>query len=237
MRFFICYSKQKHNPTTLKIIKKNIDGISRLSKERLLDELKKIITPNNLIKISKDKQTLDLLKIVFPELKYIDNFYKINSQAKNFFIEIDFLFLLSIMTIDDTDNLDYFLYKYNLSKKDLNRIKIISDFYKDKPNSTTFSEKNMNKILYYNGKQAVLDILIFYIFRSKKSNQKNISNLIKKYKSKNIPLMPIKADLLMSKYNLSAGRSLGNKLKLIEKEWVENNFKISDQQVENIIKN
>ena len=237
LRFFICYYKQKHNPTTLKIIKKNIDGISRLSKERLLDELKKIITPNNLIKISKDKQTLDILKIVFPELKYIDNFYKINSQAKNFFIEIDFLFLLSIMTIDDTDNLDYFLYKYNLSKKDLNRIKIISDFYKDKPNSTTFSEKNMNKIFYYNGKQAVLDILIFNIFRSKKSNQKNISNLIKLYKSKNIPLMPIKADLLMSKYNLSAGRSLGNKLKLIEKEWVENNFKITDQQVENIINN
>ena len=49
--------------------------------------------------------------------------------------------------------------------------------------------------------------------------------------------MPIKADLLMSRYNLSAGRSLGNKLKLIEKEWVENNFKITDQQVENIINN
>ena len=95
----------------------------------------------------------------------------------------------------------------------------------------------MNKIFYYNGKQAVLDILIFNIFRSKKSNQKNISNLIKLYKSKNIPLMPIKADLLMSKYNLSAGRSLGNKLKLIEKECVENNFKITDQQVENIINN
>ena len=49
--------------------------------------------------------------------------------------------------------------------------------------------------------------------------------------------MPIKADLLMSKYNLSEGLSLGNKLKLIEKEWVENNFNISDQQVENIINN
>ena len=47
--------------------------------------------------------------------------------------------------------------------------------------------------------------------------------------------MPINANQLMSKYNLVEGRSLGNKLKLIEKEWVENNFQISDKQVENII--
>jgi len=237
LRFFITYSNHKHNPETIRIIKKNIDGISQLSKERLLDELKKITTPKNLTKISRDKQTLDLFKIIFPELIHIDIFSKLNSQAKSFFNEIDFLLLLSIMIVDDTDNADYFLYKYNLSKKDQNRIKIISDFYKDKSNLKSFSEKNMNKILYYNGKQAVLDILIYKIFRSKKFNQNNIIDLIKIYKSKNIPSMPIKADLLISKYNLKEGRTLGDKLKLIEREWVENNFQISDQQVENIIYN
>jgi len=237
LRFFISYSNHKHNRETIRIIKKNIDGISQLSKERLLDELKKITTPKNLIKISRDKQTLDLFKIIFPELIHIDIFSKLNSQAKSFFNEIDFLLLLSIMIVDDTDNADYFLYKYNLSKKDQNRIKIISDFYKDKSNLKSFSEKNMNKILYYNGKQAVLDILIYKIFRSKKFNQNNIIDLIKIYKSKNIPSMPIKADLLISKYNLKEGRTLGDKLKLIEREWVENNFQISDQQVENIIYN
>ena len=61
--------------------------------------------------------------------------------------------------------------------------------------------------------------------------------MIKLYKSKNIPVMPIKADLLMSKYKLKEGRNLGNKLKLIEKEWVKNNFEITDKQVENIINN
>ena len=234
LRFFLGYSKQKHNPETLKIIRKNIGGISKLSKERLLDELKKLIKKDNLIKISKDKQTLDLVKIIFPELKYIENFSKINAQAKNFLNEIDFLFLLSLMIIDDTDNVDYFLFKYNLSKKDQNRIKIISNFYKFHQNLKFFSENNLNKILYYNGKQAVLDVLVFYIFRSKKSSQ-NILDLIRSFKSKNVPQMPIKANLLMSKYKLKEGRSLGNKLKLIEKEWVENNFKISNQQVENII--
>ena len=199
-----------------------------------MEELKKILNPKILIKISKDKQTLDLIRIVFPELKYIENFSKINSQALNFLEDKDYLFLLSIMIIDDTDNVDYFLYKYNLSKKDQRRIKIISDFYKDRGNLKLLSEKNMNKIFYYHGKQAVLDILLFNIFRSKKITQ-NITDLIKSYKSKNIPVMPIKADLLMSKYKLKEGRNLGNKLKLIESEWVNNDFQISDKQVENIV--
>tara|TARA_Y100000996_G_scaffold131035_1_gene99588 strand:+ start:35 stop:1309 length:1275 start_codon:yes stop_codon:yes gene_type:complete len=234
LRFFSTYSKKKHDPETLKIIKRNIEGISRLSKERLLEELKKILNPKILIKISKDKQTLDLIKTIFPELIYIDNFSKINSQAKNFLNELDFLFLLSTMIIDKTDNVEYFLFKYNLSKKDQNRIKIISDFYKDLASFKSLTEKNMNKILYYHGKQAVLDILLFNLFRSKKINQ-NITDLIKLYESKKIPVMPIKADLLMAKYKLKEGKNLGNKLKLMEKEWVDNDFQITDQQIKNIV--
>ena len=49
--------------------------------------------------------------------------------------------------------------------------------------------------------------------------------------------MPIGADILMTKYNIPQGQQLGEKLKTIEQEWVKNNFKISDQQVDNIINN
>jgi poly(A) polymerase len=49
--------------------------------------------------------------------------------------------------------------------------------------------------------------------------------------------MPINADFLMNKYDIPEGKQLGEKLKLIEKEWVKNNFKISDQQVNNIMNN
>ena len=53
------------------------------------------------------------------------------------------------MIIDGTDNADYFLFKFNLSKKNQKRIKIINEFYKEKINIKSFSENNMNKILYY----------------------------------------------------------------------------------------
>ena len=49
--------------------------------------------------------------------------------------------------------------------------------------------------------------------------------------------MPFKADFLMSKYNIPEGKMLGEKLKQIESKWIENNFQISEQQIENIINN
>ena len=140
------------------------------------------------------------------------------------------------MIIDETDNVDYFLYKFNISKKDQKRIKIIENFYKKKINQKTFSETNMNKIFYYNGKQAVNDILNFRIIKSKNFD-KNLIDLTKIYSNKITPRMPIKAEEIMTKYKIQEGKYLGLKLKLIEEEWVNNNFKISDQQVDNIINN
>ena len=94
----------------------------------------------------------------------------------------------------------------------------------------------MDKVLYYHGKQAVLDILNLRIVKSKKIN-KTLIELSQTYRSKKIPSMPISADLLMKKYNISEGKQLGEKLKTIEQIWVKNDFKISDQQVDNIINN
>ena len=47
--------------------------------------------------------------------------------------------------------------------------------------------------------------------------------------------MPVNADFLMKKYKFSEGKQLGDKLKIIEDQWVKNNFKISDEDVDNII--
>ena len=60
IRFFINYSKHKHKPEIIKIIKKNIDGVYKLSNDRLLDEFKKLTKSNNFLKLSgpTDKQIL-----------------------------------------------------------------------------------------------------------------------------------------------------------------------------------
>ena len=236
LRFFLHYSKHAHNLEIIRTLKVNIGGISKLSKERLLDELRKIMKIDLLEKLSKDKLSLDLILMIFPELKNLKIFSKLTSANKDLLKKKDFIFLLSLMLIEDTDNTDYFLYKFNLSKKDQKRIKIIDHFYKEKINSKTFTENNLNKFFYYYGKEVTLDIISHRIIKSKKVDN-SLKELINYYENCKTPIMPVNADLLMKKYEIPEGKQLGEKLKIIEQEWVKNNFKISDEQVDNIINN
>ena len=235
VRFFLNYSNHKHKPEIIKIIKRNIGGISKLSSERLIDEFKKLTKSHGFVKLFQDNDSLEIIEIIFPQLKNLAKFKKLNTHARDNLFKIDFIFLLSLMIVDGTDNTDYFLYKFNISKKDQKRLKLIDFFYKEKTNLKNFTEKNFNKIFYFNGKQAVIDIINFKLFTSNKVEKKLIK-LIEVYKDKVIPTMPIGANTLMTKYNIPEGKILGNKLKMIEEAWVENGFTISEKNIQKIAK-
>ena len=235
VRFFLNYSNHKHKPEIIKIIKRNIGGISKLSSERLIDEFKKLTKSHGFVKLFQDNDSLEIIEIIFPQLKNLAKFKKLNIHARDNLFKIDFIFLLSLMIVDGTDNTDYFLYKFNISKKDQKRLKLIDFFYKEKTNLKNFTEKNFNKIFYFNGKQAVIDIINFKLFTSNKVEKKLIK-LIEVYKDKVIPTMPIGANTLMAKYNIPEGKILGNKLKMIEEAWVENGFTISEKNIQKIAK-
>jgi len=236
LRFFISYSKRPHDPKIIKNLKMNISGVSDLSKERLLDELKKIAELNLLEKLSRDKVGLELFKIIYPELKNIKIFSKLDLSKKKLLSNFDFILLISLMIIDETDNADYFIYKFNISKNDQKRIRIIDSFFKNNSQLKLLTENHMNKIFYYNGKQAVLDILYLKLVKSRNFD-KNLEELIEIFKKKILPKIPVGADILMMKYNIPEGKQLGLKLKMIEEEWVKNNFQISDKKIDSIINN
>ena len=61
--------------------------------------------------------------------------------------------------------------------------------------------------------------------------------MIENFKNKELPIMPFKANTLMEKYNISEGKELGSKLKKIEETWVNNNFQISEKEVQKIVNN
>jgi len=112
----------------------------------------------------------------------------------------------------------------------------LNNFFSTKINSKTFSKKNLQKVLYFNGKQSLLDLLYFQIFRSKNVDKK-LLEMIEFFKDKEPPLLPFRAITLMTEYNIPEGKKLGVKLKEIEKSWVENNFEISKLEVQKIIRN
>ena len=236
LRFFVNYSKKDHDPEIKKVIKQNIGGIINLSKERLIDEFKKLILSNGFLNIYKDDFSQDLLLLIFPQLKNLNVFKKLNKYNKNILIKKDFIFLVALLIIDETDNAEYFLYKYNVSKETKKRISFLKDFFTKNIDQNTFSKNNLEKFFYYNGKSNLIDLIDFYLLKFNKNNKK-IINLKSYFEKKEKPLFPIKAKDVMEKYNIKEGRELGEKLKNLEKIWVENSFKISDNEIEKIFSN
>ena len=236
IRFFINYSKLPHNEKVKKVINQNLYGGANISSERLLDEFKKIINSSSFLRLFQEPFCEEIINLIFPQFKNFGIFKKLNSYAEKNIKKVDYIFLISLMLIDNTDNADYFLFKFNLSKINKKRILFLKEFYKKEIKNTTFSEKNLLKILYYNGKQSLIDLIYFEIFKSKKTNKKLI-NLLDFFKDKEVPIFPIKAKDLMKKYDISEGKLLGIKLKKIEEKWINNNFKVSEIEISQVLKN
>ena len=236
IRFFLNYSKKKHNAKVTIIIKKNLEGFSKISPERLLDEFKKLVRSKGFLKLTKDKFCFEIINLIFPQFKNLSIFRNLNSFAKDNIKNVDFIFLISLMIIDGSDNVDYFIYKFNISKKDQKRLLLLNNFFSNKINNKTFSKNNLQKILYFNEKQSLLDLINFQIFKSKKVDKK-LLEMIEFFKDKEPPLLPVRAITLMNKYNIPEGKKLGIMIKKIEKKWLDNNFQISENEIQKLIKN
>ena len=235
IRFFLSYSKHEHEEKIILAVKKNLDGVSQISSERLLDEFRKFFYSKGFLRLNDDSFSLEIIELIFPQFKNISVFKNLNNFALKKIENLDFVFFLSILIVDGSDNADYFMYKFNISKKEKKRINFLNNFYLN-INSKTFTTKNLSKIFYYEGKQSLLDLLYFQIFRSKKIDKKIIS-FIDYFKDKEPPLLPLRAITLMTKYNIPEGKELGDKLKKIENKWVDNDFKISDSEIQKVLNN
>tara|TARA_Y100001970_G_scaffold249552_1_gene320178 strand:- start:7370 stop:8572 length:1203 start_codon:yes stop_codon:yes gene_type:complete len=231
IRFFLNYSHQNHTINVKKAIKENIDGIIKLSKERLLDELKKLVISEGFKKINNDDFCKEILLLIFPQIKNLDKLKKLNKFSKTGKFKNDFIFILSLLIIDETDNSDYFLYKYKLSNEEKKRICFFKEAYDKSDEENFFSKKTLQKVFYFKGKSDLLDLIDFHLFKSNKKLKKLIE-LRSYFEKLEKPLFPIKAKTVMEKYNFKEGKELGQRLKYLEKLWVENNFEISDKDVD-----
>ena len=140
------------------------------------------------------------------------------------------------MIVDGTDNDEYFIYKNNISNNDKKRKIFLSNSFYKNLKKDTFTEKNLWKIFYLEGKNHLNDLINFKLFENKKSDKKLIK-LKEFFQTKEIPKFEIKANTLIDKYHYKEGKDLGNKLSEIEEFWIENSFKISDKDLEKIVKN
>ena len=222
-RFFINYSRIESDEVTIQSIKQNINGLNQISKERIFDELKKIINTQNIERIFSNNQLREVFLNIFPQFKFYKRLKKFNKLKLKIKEKYSYDLILSLLIIDQTDNYDFFCYKYKTSNKIKEKFKYISNYYEDIKNKNFYTKQNIKKLIYFIGKDFVRDILLFSICAENKIDELTLENNLSYINTYVVPKLPISGEDLKS-YGYETGEELGKKLKLLEKKWVENDF-------------
>ena len=235
LRFYTQYNKNKfHDEIAIKAIKRNLDGLAKISRERILGELFKMMKLNNFSKLFEDEFCRFIILSILPQLRNYNRIKILNKISYKIKKQIDKILLLSILIVDETDNCNFFLYKYQLSNENKKRILFIKNSFKNYSKQYLYSKKNLLKLTYLSDKLSVIELLIFLIFVNPEKIS-NIENLIDYIKEKTIPEFPINGKFLKEEFNFLEGKQLGDALKKLEKQWIDDGFKIDKGNVKSLL--
>ena len=125
-RFFIQYSNENYEESTIKSIEKNINGLNKISNERIFDELQKILKLKNLYSLFSNRLSKEIILNIFPQFKYFERLKIINSLSQNIKEKYDNDLILALIIVDETKDHEYFCHKYRTSNELANRFNNIS---------------------------------------------------------------------------------------------------------------
>ena len=231
LRFFAQYSKTDYDQDIIRSIKKNINGLNKISNERIFDELKKILSLNIAYKLFSHNTLKEIILNIFPQFKYYERLKIVNSLNQKLRNKYDNHLILALLIIDQSDNYEYFCHKYKTSNSIKNRFKNISINFENLTSKKFYSEENIKKLIYLSSKDYVRDLLLFSICVNNKIETLSIKKLIDYVSTCEVPKFPISGDYL-KKHGYKTGQVLGKKLKSLEEKWIENNFIIEKKVVE-----
>ena len=235
LRFSIEYSDYNFDKETIRSIQKNLNGITKLSKERVYNELKKILKLKNFDEINKNKNFLEIFSLVFPELKCID-------RAKNFsFIRkfipeiLNFNNILSSLLIDGSNNHEYFSHKYNIANETRDHLTFCGKNFKEIQSNKNFFKNDLSKNIFVFGKDRIKSLFLLNSIAKKNFKIKDFEENIIKIDQISVPKFPITGDYLLEK-GIKSGKKMGQAISEIKNKWVENNFNLDDKQLAKTIK-
>ena len=226
-RFFTQYSKTDYDSDIIRSIKININGLNKISNERIFDELKKILSLKSVYNLFNNNQSKEIILNIFPELKYYERLNKISSLDKKLKNKYDNYLTLALLVIDQSNNFEYFCHKYKTSNNIENRFKNISKNFENLKNKKFYSEENIKKSIYFTSKNEVKDLLLFSTCINDKTETLNVEKLLDYVNNCKIPKFPISGDYL-KKHGYETGQKLGKKLKLLKEKWIANNFVLDE---------
>ena len=231
LRFTIQYESFIES-STVQAIKLRLNGIKELSKERVISELFKILKLENFSNLIDTKELIEIFNLIFPEFKYITRFKNFNSIRNR--IGNSEILLLSILLIDLNDNHEYFCHKYKLSNKISDNLKLLGIKFKELKTNKEFFKKNLKNNAYNIGLKNLKILFAINLLEKNKISIKEIE-FFQAIENISIPKFPYDGKHLLKK-GIQEGKKIGFILNKAEKIWIENNFNLSNEDFERIIK-
>jgi tRNA nucleotidyltransferase/poly(A) polymerase len=231
IRFKIMYNS-KVEPTTREAIKLNLNGIKKISKERILVELFKILDLKNFINLNESAYLKEIYSLIFPEFNNLDRLDRLKKICNH--TQINRSILLAVLLIDEKNNHEYFAHKYNASNNIKENLDLLARDLKLSKENKNFFNKDLEKNIYLNNKNHLINLNILNFVSNTQYKLKNFSETLRRILQSKLHSFPVDGKYLM-KYGMKEGSTLGRVLKMIEEEWINNSFKISKDRVKEII--
>jgi len=211
IRFKIMYDS-KVEATTNNAIKQNLIGIKKISKERILVELFKILNLKSFIDLNESTYLKEIFNLIFPEfanLKRLERLKKILNTSK-----INLNLLLAILLIDKDSNHEYFCHKYNVSNDIKDDLNLFAKNLKLLQSNKDFFTKDIEKYIYLNDKNHLINLNILNFTSNSKYSFKNFSEAMKNILKSKAHKFEIDGKYLMNK-GMREGVLLGKVLRKI----------------------
>jgi poly(A) polymerase len=227
LRFCVQYNINYSDPDTINSIKLNLNKIKNLSKERILSELYKIFKLENIKILLENEEIKNIFLLIFPEFKYLERL------KKNIFLDNSEL-IFSVLLVGEKDNYEYFCHKYKVSNNLKKSLFFISDNYIKYKKEKNFLKKNLKRNIYNQGKENIKLLIKFIYFAELKFNSKLLSNLLSEIDKIKIPTFPFNGQFLKEQ-GLVEGKEIGFILKELEKEWLDKDFNLKNNEAISIV--
>ena len=231
VRFKIMYNG-KIEPTTNNAIKQNLNGIKKISKERILIELYKILDLKNFINLNENSYLKEIFSLIFPEFENLERLNRLIKILKH--SQINKELLLAVLLIDEKNSQDYFGHKYNISNDIKENLNLLAKNFSLLRKNKNFFIKDLEKNIYLYGKNHLINLNILNFAINSKLKLKEFSETFNRILKSKTHQFPFDGKYLIEN-GMQQGSLVGKVLKEIEEEWIKNSFKISNERVREII--
>ena len=231
IRFKIMYDF-KLEPTTCKAIKLNLNGVKKISKERILVELYKILNLKNFMNLNQSTDLKEIFTLIFPEFKNLRRLERLIKICD--YSQVSMNLLLAILLIDDQDTHEYFGHKYNISNNIKDNLNFLAKNFKLIKEKKSFFNKDLEKNVYLHNKNYLINLNILNFVINSSTKLKDFSDILSKILKSKTHKFNIDGKYLIEN-GMQQGSLVGKALKEIEEEWIKNNFQITKERVKEII--